>query len=796
MRSALITSLFGLALTANTTATTSSSSASSLRHELAIDFRGLEGSDNPQRPFGPSSQTFASTSSLEGGDENLDTSFKPRKRPLKGRFLHVTDFHPDPHYSTGATFDTGCHRRPKKKGKKGKGKGKKGTGKLTDDEIADDEESNEDEGEEESKGWAETVMDTLKKKDKDKDKDGVDLAGKWGTAVSKCDSPMSLVNLTFDWLKKEWADEIDFIVWTGDNARHDIDRELPRSPREIFDLNRMMVGKMVDTFGTDIPIVPSIGNNDIWPHNVLAAGPNHITEEFLRIWSKFIPSDYSHVFERGAYFSVEVIPDRLAVISLNTLFWYDSNTLVDGCGERSNDPGALEMDWLDVQLSSFRERGMQVWLTGHVPPHMGYYYDNCYLRYGDLALRYQDTIVGHLFGHMNIDHFFFIDVDELEATPVSKSKSKSKLKMRSKAHLSSSSSSFSNSTTSSFDYLPPLGPSLSSDGEVRTMGGQTLMEELRKDFEDMPSKKDIKLKDYIAVNVAASVIPTYLPGVRVFSYNITGLDEDRVNDDVFFRQSPGSTVLEEDDGEGDEDEDRDRDRDSNEEYFVKGDIGTDMKKDRRPGHRHGRPKSDCSRPENEDKPHCVFKHKPRYYNKNSPSRSNKPLSPLGYTQFYLPKVNKQTEEVPEWFVEYTTFERDVLYPSSKEQEGGHRRNDNGSDIENEMGEWGQPYPIPLHLLPAYDPILFEQHGQPQPQEVELESKSDMNGEQASSRTNKKKGNDDDDDEDKKSKRKKFERAIKKITPYRMSDLTIPNYVKLSRKLVAREKMWEKFSQLM
>lgn len=74
------------------------------------------------------------------------------------------------------------------------------------------------------------------------------------------------------------------------------------------------------------------------------------------------------------------------------------------------------MDWLEVQLSEFRERGMQVWLTGHVPPHMGHYYDNCCelshlgeqlslmkpedLRYGDLALRYQDTIVGHLFGHM------------------------------------------------------------------------------------------------------------------------------------------------------------------------------------------------------------------------------------------------------------------------------------------------------------------------------------------------------------------------------------------------------------
>ena len=30
---------------------------------------------------------------------------------------------------------------------------------------------------------------------------------------------MSLVNATFDWLKKEWADEVDFVIWTGDNAR-------------------------------------------------------------------------------------------------------------------------------------------------------------------------------------------------------------------------------------------------------------------------------------------------------------------------------------------------------------------------------------------------------------------------------------------------------------------------------------------------------------------------------------------------------------------------------------------------
>jgi endopolyphosphatase len=62
--------------------------------------------------------------------------------------LHVTDFHPDPHYVAGATFETGCHRKPNKKGK---GKDIK---KL-------------DDGEEGLKG---------KKKE--------DLSGKWGSAVS------------------------------------------------------------------------------------------------------------------------------------------------------------------------------------------------------------------------------------------------------------------------------------------------------------------------------------------------------------------------------------------------------------------------------------------------------------------------------------------------------------------------------------------------------------------------------------------------------------------------------------
>ena len=44
-----------------------------------------------------------------------------------------------------------------------------------------------------------------------------------------------------------------------------------------------------------------------------------------RIWQSFIPLSSFGVFQRGGYFIADVIPDTLAVISLNTIYFYDSN---------------------------------------------------------------------------------------------------------------------------------------------------------------------------------------------------------------------------------------------------------------------------------------------------------------------------------------------------------------------------------------------------------------------------------------------------------------------------------------
>jgi endopolyphosphatase len=157
-------------------------------------------------------------------------------------------------------------------------------------------------------------------------------AGIYGAETSACDSPFSLVNETFKWIDEHLKDTIDFVVWTGDSARHDNDEKIPRTQKQVVQQNEFIVSKFKEVFGkgdnvndTDstndftIPIVPTFGNNDILPHNIFLSGPNKWTYKYLDIWRNFIPEAQRHQFQQGGWFYQEVIPQRLAVLSLNTL---------------------------------------------------------------------------------------------------------------------------------------------------------------------------------------------------------------------------------------------------------------------------------------------------------------------------------------------------------------------------------------------------------------------------------------------------------------------------------------------
>ncbi|KAG1896469.1 Metallo-dependent phosphatase-like protein [Suillus fuscotomentosus] len=490
--------------------------------------------------------SLASPTQVVLGTSQVELQSSPRQ--LHGRFLHITDIHPDPFYEPGASQSSACHRPDFK------------------DERP---------------------------------------AGYYGTPYSFCDSPFSLTNFTLDFLDEHWSSEIDFVIWTGDNARHDNDDDIPRTLDEIYDLNRAVAKRMEHVFlKKGIPVVPSLGNNDIWPHNRLSAGPNEIIEEFSSIWSAFIPPTSSASFHQGAYFSTEIIPDAVAAISLNTLYFYKKNHAVGGCDYTDpKDPGTIQLDWLEEQLEAYRSRQMQVWITGHVPPSEANYFSECYPRFVELNLRFQDTILGNLYGHLNVDHFSFLDADEIN--------------------------------TSS-----------------KTSSRGTLFETLIADFSEIPAPlEDTRYDDYAVVNVNAAIVPNpYIPSFRIFTYNITGL----------------STLTK--------------------------DIGSDpylqmiKATQRRRALNHEQVRTF-------KKPKCEHKkfrnawrcqpHKLWHSDSKSPSRHNSLWSPLGFAQFYMPRLEEfdQTHN-PEFELEYMTFPLSSLHPDEETQ-----------DVTNHQ------YVIPLQLLP-------------------------------------------------------------------------------------------------
>ncbi|KAL1306668.1 hypothetical protein AAFC00_005340 [Neodothiora populina] len=446
-------------------------------------------------------------------------------RKLHGRFLQVTDFHPDRFYEaySSTSEDSACHR-------------------------------------------------------------GSGPAGYYGAETSECDSPFALVNATFDWIKAELKDQIDFVVWTGDSARHDNDEEHPRNTQQVVGLNEYLVERVYDCFGKPdndddedptndlvVPVVPTFGNNDILPHNIFEKGPNRWTKQYLGIWKRFIPEEQRHQFEQGGWFSVEVIPRHLAVFSLNSLYFFNSNSAVDGCAAKS-EPGYRQLEWLRIQLQYMRDRGMKAIIIGHVPParteNKKAWDETCWQKYALWMRQYRDVVVGSMYGHMNLDHFMLQDFNDIDEDV-----SNGYEMIRSKARSTPDEEDAPVKAQASGNYLvdlregwsklphPPskkearrkamVQDNLDTSDDARPeweiealIGGDISESDAEADIAMRKGKKKKKPgngkkpnrgKDYLeaiggayaerfSLSFAApSVVPNYFPTIRVFEYNITGL---------------------------------------------------------------------------------------------------------------------------------------------------------------------------------------------------------------------------------------------------------------------------------
>jgi endopolyphosphatase len=333
--------------------------------------------------------------------------------------------------------------------------------------------------------------------------------------------------------------------------------------------NELLVTKFVEVFGKDdnindtdptndftIPIVPTFGNNDMMPHKIFEAGPNKWTLKYLKIWRNFIPEAQRHQFQRGGWFYVEVIPNNLAVISMNTMYFFDSNSAVDGCADKS-EPGYEHMDWLRIQLQFLRDRGMKAILMGHVPPartdNKLSWDETCWQKYSLWMRQYRDVIVGSLYGHMNIDHFMLQDFKDIgKDTKAGKMEiMNTRVSMLEDGEITTASASdYLIDLRDEWAQLPsPPSPSMAeyTDGEGNELSTwEWILESLRGQKKSNKKKKGGKGdkgsfldkiggpwgERFSVSHISASVVPNYFPTLRVFEYNITGLEDLVIPDDA------------------------------------------------------------------------------------------------------------------------------------------------------------------------------------------------------------------------------------------------------------------------
>jgi endopolyphosphatase len=474
-------------------------------------------------------------------------------------------------------------------------------------------------------------------------------AGYYGAETTDCDSPFTLVNATFQWIKHNIKDDIDFVVWTGDSARHDNDEDYPRNDKQVTDLNKYVVSKFVEVFGKPdnvndpdptndfvVPIVPTFGNNDILPHNIFTPGPNRWTRKYEEIWEKFVPQAQRHSFARGGWFFTEVIPNQLAVFSLNTLYFFDSNSAVDGCDAKS-EPGYEHMEWLRIQLQFLRQRGMKAILIGHVPPartgSKQNWDETCYQKYNLWLRQYRDVIVTSIFGHMNIDHFMFQDVKDLKfdfringiddeyerhGTTLSPVAAEPEFTIAQKAD-------YLNELRHGWSQLPKppknaiFGAEDGNDEDLETekkRGKKKKKDNMKKFLREIGGPWGERFSLSL---VSPSVVPNYLPSLRIIEYNISGLEKHHPADQPVGTPADYADVGTPETWEEDQ-------------LSIEGDsVDVEIDKKRRKKHKHKKPKQTK----------FPVPDPPSKTSGPGPAYSPQSLSLLSWTQYYanLTEIN-------------------------------------------------------------------------------------------------------------------------------------------------------------
>lgn len=221
------------------------------------------------------------------------------------------------------------------------------------------------------------------------------------------------------------------VIFTGDLLRHDFDEAFTaaggtKDQYPVFAVKTaaFTVRKMQQTFKT--PVVIALGNNDtdagdyaLPPHSPFLAA---LAKE-ISVVENAQDAAVRRDFEYGGFYAIPNpnVPLQYLVV-LNTIFWSTHYVAPAGI----EDPGKVELEWLEAKLKLAKDQAHHVSLIMHIPPGFDAYIgakthkgqllwkEDFEYRFLALIAQYSDMVTLSFAGHTHMDDFRIIRASSVE----------------------------------------------------------------------------------------------------------------------------------------------------------------------------------------------------------------------------------------------------------------------------------------------------------------------------------------------------------------------------------------------
>ena len=221
-------------------------------------------------------------------------------------------------------------------------------------------------------------------------------SGKYGFE-GKCDIPKELLE---SFVEDVINRNIDFMIWTGDNAPHDTwEGEQPKV-YEIAETIKKTIDSKFNNSDTKIPVFYSLGNHEKYPNDDYKDNESEMLEEMTKIFDDYLDGNAKSTFKEGGYYSMKYKDTNLRIIALNCLVCDCFNfNLFNSTKEHAKNM----FRWLEQELQNAEKNNEFVYILNHFPLNGDFTLTECAKRMQALFDRYEYNIRGIFSGHTHLD---------------------------------------------------------------------------------------------------------------------------------------------------------------------------------------------------------------------------------------------------------------------------------------------------------------------------------------------------------------------------------------------------------